>query len=128
MYQQDTITKELHLQLSDEDLAQFELDVKETERLGHIGTHMDSHPASCSHGLNLQQGGHIIIWFGLTWNWEYYAQANERLNRPGQQHVCRVYHLILQGTHDARVLQALKNKESGNQRAIDALKMEVLGR
>lgn len=87
-----------------------------------------AHPASCSHGLNLQQGGHIIIWFGLTWNWEYYAQANERLNRPGQQHVCRVYHLILQGTHDARVLQALKNKESGNQRAIDALKMEVLGR
>ena len=87
-----------------------------------------AHPASCSHGLNLQQGGHILIWFGLTWNWEYYAQANERLNRPGQQHVCRVYHLILQGTHDARVLQALKNKESGNQRAIDALKMEVLGR
>ena len=87
-----------------------------------------AHPASCSHGLNLQQGGHRIIWFGLTWNWEYYAQANERLNRPGQQHVCRVYHLILQGTHDARVLQALKNKESGNQRAIDALKMEVLGR
>ena len=41
MYQQETITKELHLQLSDEDLAQFELDAKETERLGHIGTHMD---------------------------------------------------------------------------------------
>lgn len=40
MYQQETITKELHLQLSDEDLAQFELDAKETERLGHIGTHM----------------------------------------------------------------------------------------
>lgn len=41
MYQQETITKELHLQLSDEDLAQFELDAEETERLGHIGTHMD---------------------------------------------------------------------------------------
>lgn len=86
-----------------------------------------AHPASCSHGLNLQAGGHIIIWFGLTYNWEYYAQANERLNRPGQQNVCRIYHLILQGTHDERVLQALQRKESGNSAAIEALKLEVLG-
>jgi SNF2 family DNA or RNA helicase len=85
-----------------------------------------AHPASCSHGLNLQEGGHIIIWYGLTWNWEYYAQANERLNRPGQKHVCRIYHLILKGTHDARVLQALKNKDKGQAAAIEALRLEIL--
>lgn len=85
-----------------------------------------AHPASCSHGLNLQHGGHITIWFGLTWNWEYYAQANERLNRPGQQHICRIYHLILQGTHDARVLDALKRKEHGNDKAMEALRLEIL--
>lgn len=86
------------------------------------------HPASCSHGLNLQDGGHLIIWYGLTWNWEYYAQANERLNRPGQRNVCRIYHLILKGTHDERVLAAMKRKENGNQGALDALKMDVIGK
>ena len=85
-----------------------------------------AHPASCSHGLNLQDGGHIIIWYGLTWNWEYYAQANERLNRPGQKHVCRIYHLILKGTHDERVLKAMRRKEGGNNSAMEALRLEVL--
>ena len=85
-----------------------------------------AHPASCSHGLNLQEGGHITVWFGLTWNWEYYAQANERLNRPGQKNLCRVYHLILKGTHDERVLRALKRKENGNDTAMEALRLEVL--
>ena len=66
-----------------------------------------AHPASIGHGLNLQDGGHILIWFGLTWSLELYQQANERLNRPGQKNVCRIYHLILQGTHDERVLQSL---------------------
>lgn len=85
-----------------------------------------AHPASCSHGLNLQEGGHIIVWYGLPWSWELYAQANERLNRPGQRHVCRVYHLILKGTHDERVLQSLKCKENGNGTAMDALRLEIL--
>lgn len=85
-----------------------------------------AHPASVSHGLNLQFGGHIIIWYGLTWNLEYYQQANERLNRPGQKHVCKVYHLILKGTHDERVLPTLQNKEIGQNAAIEALRLEVL--
>ena len=85
-----------------------------------------AHPASIGHGLNLQDGGHIIIWFGLTWSLELYQQANERLNRPGQKHVCRVYHLILDGTHDNRVLKSLKNKDKGQAAAIDALRLEVL--
>lgn len=85
-----------------------------------------AHPASIGHGLNLQQGGHITIWYGLTWSLELYQQANERLNRPGQTHVCRVYHLILKGTHDSRVLQALKNKDEGQAAAIEALRLEIV--
>ena len=85
-----------------------------------------AHPASIGHGLNLQDGGHIIIWFGLTWSLELYQQANERLNRPGQKNVCHVYHLILQGTHDERVIKALQDKDKGQAAAIEALRMEVL--
>lgn len=85
-----------------------------------------SHPASIGHGLNLQEGGHIIIWYGLPWSLELYQQANERLNRPGQQHVCRVYHLILKGTHDERVLKSLKNKDEGQAAALEALRLEVV--
>lgn len=84
-----------------------------------------AHPASIGHGLNLQEGGHIIVWFGLTWSLELYQQANERLNRPGQQHICRIYHLILKGTHDERVLKALTNKEQGQAAAIEALRLEI---
>ena len=85
-----------------------------------------AHPASIGHGLNLQEGGHILVWFGLTWSLELYQQANERLNRPGQQHVCRVYHLIMQGTHDERVLEALSNKDKGQAAAIEALRLEII--
>jgi SNF2 family DNA or RNA helicase len=85
-----------------------------------------AHPASCAHGLNLQGGGHITIWYGLTWSLELYQQANERLNRPGQTHVCRVYHLVLKGTHDQRVLQALQNKDKGQAAAIEALRLEIV--
>lgn len=84
-----------------------------------------AHPASVGHGLNLQEGGHIIIWFGLTWSLELYQQANERLNRPGQTNICRIYHLILQGTHDARVLKALENKDTSQRALIDALKQTM---
>ena len=85
-----------------------------------------AHPASIGHGLNLQDGGHILIWYGLTWSLELYQQANERLNRPGQKNVCRVYHLVLRGTHDERVLRALANKDKGQAAAIEALRLEIL--
>ena len=85
-----------------------------------------AHPASIGHGLNLQEGGHITIWYGLTWSLELYQQANERLNRPGQTQVCRVYHLILKGTHDERVLKSLKNKDEGQAAAIEALRLEIV--
>ena len=85
-----------------------------------------AHPASIGHGLNLQDGGHIIVWFGLTWSLELYQQANERLNRPGQKHVCKVYHLMLKGAHDERVLQALQRKDIGQAAAIEALRLEIV--
>lgn len=85
-----------------------------------------AHPASIGHGLNLQEGGHIIIWYGLTWSLELYQQANERLHRPGQKNVCRIYHLLLQGTHDERVLKALSNKDKGQTAAIEALRLEIV--
>ena len=85
-----------------------------------------AHPASIGHGLNLQDGGHLLIWFGLPWSLELYQQANERLNRPGQKNVCRIYHLILKGTHDERVLKALQKKEKGQAAALEALRLEIV--
>ncbi len=85
-----------------------------------------AHPASIGHGLNLQEGGHLLIWFGLPWSLELYQQANERLNRPGQKNVCRIYHLILKGTHDERVLKALQRKEKGQAGALEALRLEIV--
>ena len=87
-----------------------------------------AHPASIGHGLNLQDGGHITLWFGLPWSLELYQQANERLNRPGQKNVCRVYHLILKGTHDERVLKSLYKKEKGQDGALEALRLEIVKR
>ena len=87
-----------------------------------------AHPASIGHGLNLQDGGHLLIWFGLPWSLELYQQANERLNRPGQKNVCRIYHLILKGTHDERVLKALQKKEKGQAAALEALRLEVISK
>ena len=85
-----------------------------------------AHPASIGHGLNLQDGGHITMWFGLPWSLELYQQANERLNRPGQKHVCRIYHLIVKGTHDERVLRSLSKKDEGQAAAIEALRLEII--
>ena len=85
-----------------------------------------AHPASIGHGLNLQDGGHLLVWFGLPWSLELYQQANERLNRPGQKNVCRIYHLILKGTHDERVLQSLQKKEKGQAAALEALRLEIM--
>ena len=85
-----------------------------------------AHPASIGHGLNLQDGGHLLIWFGLPWSLELYQQANERLNRPGQKNICRIYHLILKGTHDERVLGSLQKKEKGQAAALEALRLEIV--
>ena len=68
------------------------------------------HPASVGYGLNLQAGGHIIVWFSPTWNLELYQQANARLNRQGQTKPVVMYHLVCPGTMDEVVMGALRRK------------------
>lgn len=85
-----------------------------------------AHPASIGHGLNLQSGGHLLAWFGLPWSLELYQQANERLNRPGQTHLCTVYHLLMKGTRDEQVLRVLQTRDEGQAGAIDALLLDIL--
>ena len=85
-----------------------------------------AHPASIGHGLNLQDGGHVLIWYGVPWSLELYQQANERLNRPGQKNVCRIYHLIMKGTHDERVRKSLNTKDIGQAAALEALRLEIV--
>ena len=86
------------------------------------------HPASASHGLNLQEGGHIAIWFGLTWNLELYAQANCRLHRQGQEHSVIIHHIICENTQDERVIRALQQKDVTQRSLLDALKNYLDGR
>ena len=86
---------------------------------------MLAHPASCGHGLNLQEGGHIIVWFGPTWSLELYQQANARLNRQGQEKPVMIYHLIASGTVDERVMEAIQNKSTTQAALIDCVKAEI---
>lgn len=81
-----------------------------------------AHPASAGHGLNLQAGGSIIVWFGLTWSLELYQQANARLHRQGQQQKVIVHHLITEGTCDEKVYQSLQGKSCVQDDLLDALK------
>ena len=78
---------------------------------------MLAHPASVAYGLNMQAGGHIIVWYTPTWNLELYMQANARLHRQGQTKPVVIYHLIAAGTIDERVMQAL-NCKNGSQAAL----------
>ncbi len=83
------------------------------------------HPASAGHGLNLQYGGHIMVWFGLTWSLELYQQANARLYRQGQKEVVTIHHIIAKNTIDEDVMLSLKNKEINQDRLIEAVKARV---
>jgi len=85
-----------------------------------------AHPASCAHGLNLQYGGHICIWFGLTWSLELYLQANARLPRPGQKNIVAIYQILAEGTVDERVLTVLDAKETSQDAIVDAVRAEIL--
>ena len=69
------------------------------------------HPASCGHGLNLQFGGHILIWYGLPWSLELYQQTIKRLHRPGQEHPVKVYRLLIRNTIDEYVAATLELKD-----------------
>ncbi len=84
-----------------------------------------AHPASCAYGLNLQNGGHHIIWFGLTWSLEQYDQANKRLHRQGQKQPVTVHLLVVQGGMDADVVAALQRKGDTQEALMDALKARI---
>ncbi|MEY8304866.1 SNF2-related protein [Anaerosalibacter bizertensis] len=86
---------------------------------------MLAHPASAGHGLNLQAGGNIIIWFGLTWSLELYSQANARLYRQGQKQNVIVHHLVAKDTMDEDVMKALEGKEVGQEALLNAVKARV---
>lgn len=84
------------------------------------------HPASAGHGLNLQQGGSALVWFGITWSLELYQQTNARLWRQGQNaETVVITHIVTKGTIDERILKALKMKDTSQSALIDAVKANL---
>lgn len=86
---------------------------------------MIAHPASAGHGLNLQHGGHILIWFGQTWSLELYQQAIKRLLRMGQKHTVIMHRIIARKTVDERVIKALATKANGQDAMMEATKAMI---
>ncbi len=84
-----------------------------------------AHPASAAYGLNLQQGGNHVIWFGLNWSLELYQQANKRLHRQGQTEKVIIHHLTVVGGVDEDVVVALENKTSTQDQLMLALKARI---
>jgi SNF2 family DNA or RNA helicase len=84
------------------------------------------HPASAGHGLNIQEGGHILIWFGLTWSLELYQQTNARLWRQGQKDkTVVIQHILTEGTIDEKIRAVLGKKDKTQTALIDAVKAEL---
>ena len=84
-----------------------------------------THPASSAYGLNLQQGGNHVVWFGLTWNYELYTQANKRLHRQGQTEKVIIHHLVCTGTRDEDVMRALEKKDDVQNWVMESLKARI---
>ena len=83
------------------------------------------HPASAGHGLNLQTGGAVLIWFSLTWSLELYQQTNARLYRQGQKQTVVIHHLMTKGTIDEDVMKAIKRKERTQEALMSAVKARI---
>lgn len=84
-----------------------------------------AHPASAGHGLNMQDGGHIIVWFGINWSLELYMQANARLHRQGQKETVIIHHLVLRDSIDERVMEVLQGKEQQQEALMEAVKARM---
>lgn len=84
-----------------------------------------AHPSSSAYGLNLQEGGHHIIWFGLDWSLEKYLQANKRLHRQGQKHTVIIHHLAVKSGRDEDVIKALQDKDRTQEALIESLKVRI---
>lgn len=74
-----------------------------------------AHPASAGHGLNMQHGGHNVVWFGLPWSLELFQQANARLHRKGQKNRVIIHVISIKGTLDEKVAKSLLDKEEGQE-------------
>lgn len=85
-----------------------------------------THPKSVGHGLNLQHGGNILVWYGLTWSLELYKQTNKRLHRKGQTKTVVVHHIITEGTIDTRVMASLKDNNQTEQDFLHGLRRIIL--
>jgi SNF2 family DNA or RNA helicase len=83
------------------------------------------HPQSISHGMNLQSGGNIILWYGLPWSLEQYIQLNGRLHRQGQKNAVVVNNLVFNNTIDQVILEALASKNTSQQYLLKLLKLRV---
>lgn len=83
-----------------------------------------ANPKSTGHGLNLQDGGHTIVWFSLTWNNEIYRQANKRLHRSGQKHPVQIIHIVTKDTADEEILPRINAKEENQQELLSVLQLE----
>ncbi len=84
-----------------------------------------AHPASTAYGLNLQDGGNNIIWFGLNWSLELYKQANARLHRQGQKKSVVIHQLVVEDSRDTDVLESLKNKDGTQESLLKSLKARI---
>ena len=84
-----------------------------------------AHPASAAYGLNLQDGGNHVIWFGLNWSLELYQQANKRLHRQGQKQKVIIHHLVVEGGRDEDVVSALEDKGATQDKLIESLKARI---
>jgi len=80
------------------------------------------HPASLSHGANIQTGGHIIVWYCLPWSLELHQQFNKRLHRQGQKHGVIIHYLLVRGTIDAQVAHVLNQKDMTQRKLLDFLR------
>ena len=122
-YQHDKDRLLHHLKKLKPRLLQSDKDIKDWNQ-GKVQVLL-AHPASAGHGLNLQTGGNIIIWFGLTWSLELYQQANARLWRQGQKQTVVIHHIIAKDTIDERVMKALEDKDVSQAALIEAVKARM---
>ena len=109
----DLVVKELKTTQEEDDWNAGKIDILLT------------HPASAAYGLNLQEGGNHVCWFGLSWNLEHYQQANKRLHRQGQKEKVIIHHLVTQGTRDEDVMRALDNKAGVQEEIMQSLKARI---
>lgn len=109
----DLVVKELKTTQDEDDWNAGKIDILLT------------HPASAAYGLNLQEGGNHVCWFGLSWNLEHYQQANKRLHRQGQKEKVIIQHLVTQGTRDEDVMRALDNKAGVQEEIMQSLKARI---